>query len=210
MTARLPLPHKGPRRWAFAAGAVLLVLASCQSTAPAQRSSLAGLPTGPDPASATVQQVADALLGADAAFARQDMQDLNRRLAILLPRAPRALEAREDDMLARWQAAAGTPVSAPMRGRAIGPGFVDGMLEPTAARTFTQVLLSGQPTQIAVSAAPARFVNLQVFDGDDRLLCERTVVSGGGCRVTPLFTQRFRIEVSNRGKARARYFLVID
>ncbi|WP_432767567.1 MAG: hypothetical protein HEQ22_08940 [Sphingopyxis sp.] len=153
-------------------------------------------------------RIAHDLALADAAFEAGDRPVLASALLRIDRRSARPLDAATPDPLARWRAA--VPGAAPpLRGRALGPGYVRGTLAPGAATSMDQLFLSGQAATIAAQSAPHKQMRLRIYDAGGALVCERAPAHARDCRFTPLFTQRYRIELSNGG-AQARYYLVVD
>ena len=101
-------------------------------------------------------------------------------------------------------------IEAPVRGRALGPGYVRGTLAPGAARRMDQLFLSGQAATVAADSRPQKHLRLKIFDGAGKLVCDRSPAHVRDCRFTPVFTQRYRIEIANGGAATAHYYLVVD
>ncbi|HMN53808.1 MAG TPA: hypothetical protein PKC32_06405, partial [Sphingopyxis sp.] len=98
----------------------------------------------------------------------------------------------------------------PVRGRALGPGYVRGTLAPGAAGRMDQLFLSGQAATVAANSRPQKHLRLKIFDGAGQLVCDRSPAHVRDCRFTPVFTQRYRIEIANGGAATAHYYLVVD
>ncbi|WP_181443509.1 hypothetical protein [Porphyrobacter sp. YT40] len=121
--------------------------------------------------------------------------------------APQGSEAEAS--LARWSAAAGVD-PAPLRGRALGPGFQRGTLAPGEERGLEQLFFAGKPAEIALSGESGARLRLTLLDAKNRVVCEHDPGLGRSCRFTPLFSQRYRIEIANGGQKRASYFVVFD
>lgn len=184
------------------AAAAAAALAACAG--PGARPSVSA-----DAASSPASRLAADLAAADAAFAAGEM----RRLAAMLPgieRAdPRLLDGAADDPVAAWRAAV-PDAPPPLRGRALGPGYVRGTLDAGATTSIDQLFLSGQATTIAASSTPRQAMRLRLFDAAGKLVCDQTPAYARDCRFTPIFTQRYRIELRNDGGQSARYYLVVD
>ena len=190
---------------ALGPGIAAAALLSACATASAPPTS----PAFPDTALSPTARLALDLAAADAAFAAGETQ----RLAAMLPRIegrnPRPLDAGAPDPVAAWRAALpDTPP--PLRGRALGPGYVRGTLAAGAARRMDQLFLSGQAATIAASSTPRQAMRLRIFDAAGALVCDRAPAHARDCRFTPVFTQRYRIELSNGGTKSARFYLVVD
>ena len=149
------------------------------------------------------------MLAADAAFETGDRVALADAVQRIERQAPRPIDGAAPDPVRRWRAAL-PDVAPPMRGRALGPGYVRGTLAPGAARRMDQLFLSGQATTVAANSRPQKDLRLKIFDGAGKLVCDRSPAHARDCRFTPVFTQRYRIEVVNGGAATAHYYLVVD
>jgi len=190
---------------ALGPGIAAAALLSACATASAPPTSGASTDTALSPAA----RLALDLAAADAAFAAGE----TKRLAATLPRIegrnPRPLDTDAPDPVAAWRAALpGAPP--PLRGRALGPGYVRGTLAAGAATRMDQLFLSGQAATIAASSTPQQAMRLRIFDAAGALVCDRAPAHARDCRFTPVFTQRYRIELSNGGAKSARYYLVVD
>lgn len=149
------------------------------------------------------------MLAADAAFETGDRAALADAVQRIERQGSRPLDADAPDPVLRWRAAlpdAGPPV----RGRALGPGYVRGTLAPGAARRMDQLFLSGQAATVAANSRPQKDLRLKIFDGAGKLVCDRSPAHTRDCRFTPVFTQRYRIEIVNGGAATVHYYLVVD
>ncbi|MFU7528526.1 hypothetical protein [Qipengyuania sp. ASV99] len=113
------------------------------------------------------------------------------------------------DMLAKWSRAAGIE-GTPFRGRLLGPAYVRGELAPGEVWRSAQTFKSGQPSTLAVSHQGSGPVRIKVSDQSSRLVCNPQISREPACRFTPMYTQRFEIELVNEGTGRAVYFLVFD
>ena len=154
--------------------------------------------------------VAADLAAADAAHGNGDKPLLASTLLRLGQRGARPLDAAvADDPVPAWRAAVADKLP-PLRGRALGPGYVRGTLAPGNETSLNQLFLSGQAATIAADSQPQSELRLRIYDGDGKLVCDRTPAHARDCRFTPVFTQRYRIELSNGGARRVNYYLVLD
>ncbi|HMO77025.1 MAG TPA: hypothetical protein PKD99_02805 [Sphingopyxis sp.] len=185
------------------AGLAMAMLAGCAAHG-AEPSATAAT----EPASRAVR-LADDLVAADAAFDAGDKPALVSALNRIGRRNARPLDAEAPDPVAGWRAAVPGEVP-PLRGRALGPGYVRGTLDPGAATSTDQLFLSGQAATVAADARPEKDLRLRIYDAEGKLVCDRSPVHGRDCRFTPVFTQRYRIELHNGGTKSARYYLVLD
>lgn len=186
---------------AFVLAAALAACAAPGASRPA--------PAIADTALSPASRLAVDLAAADAAFVAGAMP----RLAAMLPRIerdnPRPLGSGDIDTVAVWRAAV-PDAPPPLRGRALGPGYVRGTLAAGATTRIDQLFLSGQAAVIAASATPRQAMELRLFDAAGELVCARAPAPAPDCRFTPVFTQRYRIELRNGGAKSARYYLVVD
>ena len=172
-------------------------------------------PTAPPPAFAPEAPTSPALrVAADLAAAEQaenagDTAALAAAVTRLRNRGAHALDPYAEEILARWSAAAGVD-PAPLRGRALGPGFRRGTLAPGESRALEQLFLAGKPAEISLESGATLGLRLTLRDAKTRVVCEHDPASGRSCRFTPIFSQRYGIEVANGGQTDATYFLVFD
>lgn len=113
------------------------------------------------------------------------------------------------DLLETWSRSAGVEAS-PFRGRLLGPAYVRGELAPGEVWRSAQTFKSGVPSTLAVSHRGAGPVRIKVRDQSERPVCRPDASREPACRFTPLYTQRYEIELVNEGAGRAVYFLVFD
>lgn len=123
-----------------------------------------------------------------------------------------AMTDSEDDPLPRWreEAAAKGLTPPPVRGRALGPAYRSGWLEPGKTLSLEQLFLAGQTAQISLSSPQRGPLALMVSDRDEKAICRQDGPPPGRCQWMALFTQRYRISLSNPGTERRRYFLVTN
>ncbi len=161
------------------------------------------------PAMSATAQVALDLAEADAAFSAGDRQRLRTVMARLQASGARALDEDAPDRLAQWSTAVDGDL-VPFRGRALGPGYKRGTLSPGASASISQVFLAGRSAEIAVGSQERSPIRLRLYDADGQMKCELDPARARSCRFTPLFTQRYRIELRNAGRASTVYFLAVD
>lgn len=156
--------------------------------------------------------VALAMAEAHEAHSRSDTEGLARALAVIERSGARPLAGwTGEDPVVRWRAdtqsfAADRPLPV-YRGSPLGPGYRSGKVLAGASDHFEQVFLSGKKASIALSTPEQAPLSLRVLDRDARAVCEGR---NGACQWIPLFTQRYVIEIRNRGQRVAEYFLVVD
>lgn len=165
--------------------------------------------TPPRAASSQALRVAADLAAAAQAEADGDGSALTAAVTRLRNRGIEPQGPEAEASFARWSAAAGAD-PAPLRGRALGPGFQRGTLAPGEERGLEQLFFAGQPAEIALSGDVGARLRLTLLDAKNRVACEHDPGMGRSCRFTPLFSQRYRIEIANKGQRRASYFVVFD
>ncbi|QIQ87024.1 hypothetical protein [Erythrobacter sp.] len=189
----------------IAAGLAGLALASC-ATAPADVAPPPGSPTAASESRAA--RLARTLLAAERAEAADDGPALAEAAERLARIAPEAASEADEARLARWLEA--LPEDAPpMRGRALGPAYRSGTLDPGASATLEQTFLGGRAAQIVLRVAKGPDLRLTVRDQADRQVCDGRA-DPVECRWTPLYTQRHRIEIANDGPRVSKFYIVFD
>lgn len=153
------------------------------------------------------ERVALALAGADTAAEAGDRAQLVQALRVIDAVGARALPGIADDPLPAWRRLASDPAP-PMRGSLLGPGYRHGRLDSGQSTRIEQLFLSGKRAKIAISTPDRSALTLRVRDARDGPVCERS--GTGGCQWVPVFTQRYSIEIANRGAGPARYYLVVE
>ncbi|ROT93717.1 hypothetical protein EB810_11285 [Altererythrobacter sp. FM1] len=193
-----------PRLLAYTAIALPLTLAGC-ATAPAEGSIRAALPAEAGSAAFAATDLA----AAQDAYDAGDSAALTILLDRLRNRGVRPLDPDGEQTVDRWSQAA-TESGPPLRGRALGPGFLRGRLKPEELRATSQIFLAGKPTEISVAGGKGQPLRLRLLDAKANVVCERDPAYGRSCRFTPIFTQRYSIEIANRGANETSYYLVFD
>ena len=153
--------------------------------------------------------VATDLAAADLAFEQGDTAALAPLLTRLRAQGAHPLDASDGDPVAQWEAATGTD-EPPFRGRVLGPGYSRGRLAPGANAVLQQTFFSGQKTALSIGERNPATLRLRVFDSKSRLVCEHAPAHGKVCRFTPIFTQRYKIEIRNGGQRDAVYYLAVE
>ena len=182
-----------------------LALAAC---APGM-TSLAPQAQASDEVPARASQLAQALADAESAHDSGDTQKLALLVSSLRANGVAPREDAGPDMVAMWSQKVGSDAT-PFRGRLLGPGYVRGELEPGESWRSAQTFKSGIPSTLAVSHKGAGPVRMKVSDQTQRLVCRPGSAREPACRFTPLYTQRYQIELVNEGTGRAVYYLVFD
>lgn len=193
------------RRYAAIPLAVAITLAGC------------GAPRVTEPTAATAPVPDDAVGRAAALLAEADTPATSAtRRATLVAALDRLGSAAqpdsEDDPLARWriEGEAAGQAAVPDRGRALGPAYRSGWLEPGANKVLDQLFLAGQTARIALTSPDRQPIALTISDPASKVICRQDGPPPGRCQWVSVFTQRYRIELANRGQVRLRYFLVTN
>lgn len=155
-------------------------------------------------------RLANALADAADAEGRGDTKTLAKAVQMIDGSGSHPLEASPSDPLPAWRDAARGEATPPYRGRPLGPGYRSGKLGVGGRESFSQLFLSGTRATIALSAPTGDKLALRVLDPQAKPICTDESGRGGLCKWVPLFTQRYTIEVMNRGAGDARYFLVVQ
>ena len=118
----------------------------------------------------------------------------------------------EADLAGRWRELAKArgvrDKVAPLRGRALGPAYRRGRLDPGGMLATEQVFLAGQKAIVSLVPEPGRKLEMEVA-APDKAICELSALAPrGACAWLPLFTARVKIKITNRGPAPAAYYLV--
>lgn len=154
-------------------------------------------------------QLADRLARAEKAYQAGDCAALAAILTAFATSPPRPLQASEESRLETWARAARVDLP-PMRGRVLGPGYMRGTLKSGESWTHEQNFLAGEPASLAVSNRGSGPLELHVSNGRKSSVCSFRASSRRVCRFTPIYTQRYRIELTNEGSNDAVYYVVID
>ncbi len=189
-------------------GWMVCLLAACAPVADRRTTHTA--PPASSPAQDRAASVAADLAAADLAYERGDTAALGPLLERLRAQGAHPIDASDGDPIAQWEAASGLAPTQPYRGRVLGPGFQRGRLSPGENAVMTQAFLSGQKTTISVGERNPATLRLRVYDSKSVVVCEHAPAHGKVCRFTPVFTQRYRIEIRNGGKRDAVYYLAVE
>ncbi len=138
-----------------------------------------------------------------------------------LGKAARTLDAlgahpaddHDPDLARLWAAAAyrGKAAPPPFRGRILGPGYVAGAVAAGGRVATEQLFLGGQSAHVAVSTATSAKLSLTIRNGSGDTVCAIPNNSANtACHWVAIFSERYRIEVSNPSAQSAKYFLVTN
>lgn len=118
----------------------------------------------------------------------------------------------EDDPLPGWrdEAAAKGLAQPPVRGRALGPAYRSGWLDPGKTVSLEQLFLAGKTAQIILTSPDRAPLALLISDRDQKAICRQDGPPPGRCQWLAIYTQRYRISLGNPGTERRRYFLVTN
>ncbi len=188
--------------------AAVLTASACASAPAVGSSDVAANAAGGEQIVAV--RLANALADAADAEGRGDTKSLARAVQMIDGAGSHPLEASSSDPLPAWRDAARGEATPPYRGRPLGPGYRSGKLGVGGRESFSQLFLSGTGATIALSAPTGDKLALRVLDPQLKPICTDESGRGGLCKWVPLFTQRYTIEVMNRGAGDARYFLVVQ
>ena len=207
---------KGPAALPLLAG-VILASAACTpfsggGSAATVQASVAAAPTSSASSISSMpraSRLALDLADAEAAYDSREKVRLSKLLNGLYASGLAPKGDDQTDMLSMWASASGREAQ-PYRGRLLGPAYVRGELAPGERWTSAQTFKSGEPSTLAVSHKGAGPVSISVSDQRERSVCSTAGSTPPSCRFTPLYTQRYSIELVNEGTSRAVYFLVFD
>lgn len=210
------MKRKGPAGLPLLAGAVLASAAcapiSGGGSAATVQPSVAAAPTISAPSISSMpraSRLALDLADAEAAYDRQEKVRLSKLVNGLYASGLAPKGGDQTDVLGMWAKASGGETQ-PYRGRLLGPAYVRGELAPGERWTSAQTFKSGEPSTLAVSHKGSGPVSISVSDQRARSVCRTADSRPPSCRFTPLYTQRYSIELVNEGTSRAVYFLVFD
>lgn len=155
------------------------------------------------------QRTAMALAQAEAAYEAGEKDRLADLVAALSASGVKPMDKSEPNRIAMWQSAAGS-TTPPFRGRLLGPAYVRGQLAPGETWRSAQTFKSGEASTLSVSHKGRGPIRMNVRDAKERAVCKPGGMKAPPCQFTPMFTQRYNIELTNEGAEDAVYFLVFD
>ncbi|MEM7702656.1 MAG: hypothetical protein AAF251_12015 [Pseudomonadota bacterium] len=160
-------------------------------------------------AATRAEAIAIRLARGEQAYEAGDKGTLTDVVTALTASRIKPLDESQTDTLAMWQAASGAKLP-PFRGRLLGPAYVRGELAPGEVWRSAQTFKSGEASTLSVAHKGLGPVRMKVSDAKAREVCTQRPLKSLACRFTPMFTQRYEIELTNEGDGNAVYFLVFD
>lgn len=165
-------------------------------------------PAPAEAVSGRAERVAEALLMAVQAERTQDKAALAQAALRLEQLGPNPQTEQDGAAMQRWLSS--LPGDAkPMRGRALGPAYRSGALNPGAITQLNQTFLGGRAAQIVLRVSRGPAPRLVVRDQSDRQVCKASD-DPIKCRWVPLYTQRHSIEIVNAGPEMSEFYIVFD
>src|SRR5690606_19082786 len=112
------------------------------------------------------------------------------------------------DPLAQWRSEHQAQGATPWRGRALGPAYRRARVEPGQSLRIEQVFLAGERARIAAEASGGGEVALAITTPRAEPVCQQDLSPRGNCNWLPIYTERFSIELENRGSQPASVYIV--
>lgn len=178
----------------------VMLLAGC-ATAPLARAPVAL----PAPTGDALGDVAALLAAADGITDPQTRAPLIERLDAL---DVRLADGAPEDPLAGWRAEQQATGGTPWRGRALGPAYRRARVGPGEKLRIEQVFLAGERARIAAQASGGSDVALAINNPRSEAVCQQQLAPRGNCNWLPIYTERFSIELENRGSLPASVYIV--
>jgi hypothetical protein len=173
---------------------------------------LGGCATAGETPLAQVEPSGDPLIDAAALLAASerapDAEAREPLLARLDALAVTAAPDASDDPLAGWRTASAAEGGTPWRGRALGPAYRHERVAPGASVVIEQVFLAGERAEIAAEVSATGAIALKISDPRAEPVCSKDVAPRAQCNWLPTFTERYAIEIANRGRSEASVYLV--
>lgn len=117
-------------------------------------------------------------------------------------------EGGEDDPLSVWRSEHQAEGGTPYRGRTLGPAYRRARVAPGASLTIDQIFYAGERAQIAAQASSGGNVALAIHNPRNEAVCAKSLAPSANCNWLPIFTERFSIELENRGSQPASVYIV--
>jgi hypothetical protein len=186
-------------------GKVVTGIAPVQESQPtAPRTAEVGAPL---PAGDAAMEAAALLAAADEASNRAERAPLLARLDELGVHL--ADDATDDDPLEDWRRADKGPDDQPSPARALGPAYRTARVAPGQSLVIEQIFLAGQHARIAAQTSTGGRVALAISNPRSEPVCTRQLAPSASCNWMPIYTERFAIQLHNRGRQPVRVYLVI-
>lgn len=120
----------------------------------------------------------------------------------------RLADGAQDDPLGEWRSQHQADGSNPWRGRTLGPAYRRASVAGGQRIRIEQIFYAGQRAQIAAQASGGGQVALAIANPRAEAVCSKPLAPSASCDWLPIFTERFSIELENRGREPASVYLV--
>lgn len=117
-------------------------------------------------------------------------------------------EGGDEDPLATWRSEHQAEGGTPYRGRTLGPAYRRASVAPGARLTIDQVFYAGERAEIAAQASNGGNIALAIHNPRNEAVCAKSLSPSANCNWLPIFTERFSIELENRGSQPASVYIV--
>lgn len=114
-----------------------------------------------------------------------------------------------DDPPESWRQADKGPDDQPSPARALGPAYRTARVAPGQSLVIEQIFLAGQHARIAAQTSNGGRVALAISNPRSEPVCTRQLAPSASCNWMPIYTERFAIQLHNRGRQPVRVYLVI-
>lgn len=114
-----------------------------------------------------------------------------------------------DDPLDGWRQANKGPDDPPWHGRALGPAYRRARVAPGQSLVIEQIFLAGQQARIAAQTSTGASVALAISNPRAEPVCTRQLSPSASCTWMPAYTERFAIQLQNRGRVPVSVYLVV-
>ncbi|MFC3096960.1 hypothetical protein [Alteraurantiacibacter palmitatis] len=118
-------------------------------------------------------------------------------------------EGAPDDPLGEWRSQHRANESNPWRGRTLGPAYRRASVAAGQRVRIEQIFFAGQRAQIAAQASGGGQVALAIANPRAEAVCQKQLSPNASCDWLPIYTERFSIELENRGREPASVYIVI-
>ncbi|GAA0271311.1 hypothetical protein GCM10009127_09360 [Alteraurantiacibacter aestuarii] len=118
------------------------------------------------------------------------------------------MDGATDDPLSEWRAQYQPSSATPFRGRTLGPAYRRARLEAGESVRIEQIFYAGERADIAAQASSGSNVALEISNPREEAICARPLAPRANCSWLPIFTERFSIELENRGTEATSIYLV--